>query len=272
VVPLPGGERVHLTTPAAHRLLSRLYWEGPTSHEPIAARTWWCLAGDARLVADIGAFAGYYALLASRAAPTATIHAFEPLAEAADLLAASVAASHASVHVHRLALGAGVGSTPLHVPAAPSNPVPTISSTSDAIEPTDPRTPPRQARRVPMTTLNRLFPRQRVDLLKLDVEGAELDVLRGGQHVIAACTPDIVMEVHVDRPDPPAAVSWLVDRGYRIFDLTSAGPRPLEGALAAMHNQRRSATRRYGEILASTRTDEELSDLAARVTATNWPA
>lgn len=269
-VPLPSGGGVHLTTPTAHRLLSRLYWEGPASYEPITARTWWCLCRGAVQVVDVGAYVGYYALLARRAAPATMVDAFEPLAAAADLLASAAAASCATIRVHRVAVGSAVGSTRLHVPAAPSNPVPTISTVTRLDGPAEPPMPP-LVHTVPMTTLDAEFAAQRVDLLKLDAEGAELDILCGGQQVIASYTPDIVMEVTLDDVDPPPAVSWLIDRGYRIFDLTDAGPRLLHGPLTAMRNQRRSATHRYGEILASTRTDHQLSDLAARVTALTWP-
>lgn len=269
IVPLPDGDGVHLTTPRAHRALARLYWEGPASYEPITARTWWCLCRDAARVADVGAYVGYYALLASRAAPTATIHAFEPLPEAADLLASAVAASHASVRLHRVALGSAVGSAVLYVPAAPSNPVPTISSLRGPVGQTPPETP-LQRREALVTTLDTVLAGHRVDVVKLDVEGAELDVLLGGRNVIATCMPDIIMELVVDAGDPPA-VSWLIDRGYRIFDLTSAGPRLLHGPLVALRNQRRSATHRYGEILASARSDDDMADLAARVATTAWP-
>ena len=42
---------------------------------------------------DVGAYVGYYALLASQAAPTAVIDAFEPLAAAADLFTATARSS-----------------------------------------------------------------------------------------------------------------------------------------------------------------------------------
>jgi FkbM family methyltransferase len=55
----------------------------------------------------------------------------------------------------------------------------------------------------------------RCDLIKVDVEGMELDVLEGGRETIARCMP--VLCVEDDRPDKvPALVAWLVAAGYSV--------------------------------------------------------
>lgn len=66
-------------------------------------------------------------------------------------------------------------------------------------------------------------------VIKIDVEGAELAVLEGGQGLLARAHPTLVIE-HVPAAaalygDPPAAVWDLLDGlGYRIFSLTGEGP------------------------------------------------
>lgn len=56
----------------------------------------------------------------------------------------------------------------------------------------------------------------RCDLIKVDVEGMELDVLEGARRTIEGHMPALCVED--DRPDlVPKLVAWLWDAGYEIF-------------------------------------------------------
>ena len=55
---------------------------------------------------------------------------------------------------------------------------------------------------------------RRIDFLKVDVEGMELQVLRGFQRTIAACRPPIFMEV--DHLNNPALLAWADEAGYEV--------------------------------------------------------
>jgi FkbM family methyltransferase len=57
------------------------------------------------------------------------------------------------------------------------------------------------------------FPRARPDLLKVDVEGMEMQVLAGLEALIARARPVLMVEVHHDNRDAFAA--WSGQRGYR---------------------------------------------------------
>ncbi|MEO6918281.1 MAG: FkbM family methyltransferase [Collimonas sp.] len=67
---------------------------------------------------------------------------------------------------------------------------------------------------VPMVTLDSLG-LERLDLVKLDVEGMELDVLRGARSVIEKCRPAMIIEVL--KSDPAAIEAFLKELGYRLF-------------------------------------------------------
>ncbi|HWE34123.1 MAG TPA: FkbM family methyltransferase [Solirubrobacteraceae bacterium] len=61
-------------------------------------------------------------------------------------------------------------------------------------------------------------------LIKIDVEGAELEVLRGGAGTLTAHTPTVAFE-HDNRADSAAIYDLLaVDVGLRIFDFDGDGP------------------------------------------------
>ncbi len=69
----------------------------------------------------------------------------------------------------------------------------------------------------------------RPDLIKIDVEGAELDVLRGASGLLASARPPIVFE-HVAAAGelyghaPGELWDLLAQAGYRIFSVTGEGP------------------------------------------------
>ena len=72
-------------------------------------------------------------------------------------------------------------------------------------------------RNAPCLTLDQ-FELADVDYIKIDVEGFERKVLRGGEHTIAACRPVIVIEQNeVTLPDenPLAAKAWLESQNYK---------------------------------------------------------
>ncbi|HNB59890.1 MAG TPA: FkbM family methyltransferase, partial [Phycisphaerales bacterium] len=69
--------------------------------------------------------------------------------------------------------------------------------------------------RVPVTTIDRLeLPR--CHLLKIDVEGMELEVLRGATQTLARLRPLLYLEN--DRPEnSPPLIEFLLNAGYRLY-------------------------------------------------------
>jgi FkbM family methyltransferase len=81
---------------------------------------------------------------------------------------------------------------------------------------------------VPLRRLDELV-KEPVDMLKIDVEGAELGVLRGAEHLIANSRPVIMFESGPGEQmySQSALWEWLSERRYEIFTpdrLAHAGP------------------------------------------------
>jgi FkbM family methyltransferase len=77
---------------------------------------------------------------------------------------------------------------------------------------------------------------QRIDLIKIDVEGLEMQVLRGMREFIVAHRPVIFCEIfggEQSNPDPESTVQFCVSLGYDAFVLSGAQLIP-----AATHNDR----------------------------------
>jgi FkbM family methyltransferase len=73
-------------------------------------------------------------------------------------------------------------------------------------------------------------------LVKLDVQGYELEVLSGAERVLEQGEL-IVLEAHLLRGEPPLpmlheVVAWMVERDWRPYELADVLRRPLDGAMA----------------------------------------
>jgi FkbM family methyltransferase len=139
-------------------------------------------AGEGDVVVDVGANVGVYTL--RQALRGARVYAFEPDPDAFRRLERNVAANRPPGHVEifGLALGASPGRASLARSGA------TVLT----------RVLPDAEGEVDVATLDQVVGRlglSAVDLLKLDVEGSEAEVLRGGIEALAV-TRRVVMEYH----------------------------------------------------------------------------
>ena len=138
------------------------------------------------IMVDAGAHVGLVAVPAAALVPGGRVHALEPVPATADLLAVN-AAGHPAVTVHRIALSDHEGEAAMDADAAFS----AGSSIAAA-----------GALRVPVRTLDAWAEDVglgRLDVLKLDVEGAEVAALRGARRTLARLRPALIVECN-----PPA--------------------------------------------------------------------
>ncbi len=173
--------------------------------------------------ADAGANLGIYALWAARrVGPAGRVHAFEPVAGPRNRLSRNAALnSFENVEVEAAALGATPGRVILYQQEGSS--AHTSRYAADRSGPLE----------VPATTLDAYFAARRPpDLVKLHVEGMELQVLRGARELLRGeRAPAVVFEA---RPAELAAAGTcyaellgaLAEAGYRAFALGGRGLAP----------------------------------------------
>lgn len=153
---------------------------------PHVAADAWCF--------DVGANIGLYSLGLSALAPRGRVLAFEPSPGSAEFLTTNVRRNHVdNVEVFVTAVADHEGTIAFHdVPFFTAGSFTAEEGSwlgSDAVGST--------LVRVPCTTLDAFVEDhavERVDVLKIDVEGAELAVLEGGVETLAAHRPTVVME------------------------------------------------------------------------------
>jgi FkbM family methyltransferase len=157
------------------------------------------------VVVDVGANIGDFALNAALRCPAGRVIAVEPVAEHMRILGDHVQLNrmHQVTCVHR-AIGGEEGTVAIAIDGAQSR----VYSSEHGAE------------QVLQTTLSTLMKEQRlsrIDLLKLDCEGAEWDILQAAEGVLPRIR-QICMEYHCQRGwTPERLAAWLRDRGYRVW-------------------------------------------------------
>ncbi|GLI91278.1 FkbM family methyltransferase [Methylocystis echinoides] len=150
------------------------------------------LARGARTVFDIGANIGWHSLHIAQQEPKARVYAFEPVPTTHARLRSNLARNDAGARVTAIADGLSdrEGVFDMFVPATSGSPAASLNELHPAEG--SHRTPCR------FTTLDDFVRAQGVetlDLLKCDVEGAELRVLAGGKTTLARFRPALIIEL-----------------------------------------------------------------------------
>ena len=176
---------------------------------------------------DVGAAGGAHLLvMARRVGPGGRVLGFEPRPRshrALDWLVRRTGYGD-RVSVHSIALSDTEGSQLLRVPVVPTR-AHFRGSTRDPAGDAAFASLPHREVRVPTTTLDRIVEEQglsRVDVLKCDVEGAELLVLAGAREVLRRHRPAVVLEAddaHQAREDATAGdvLAEVRAHDYRVY-------------------------------------------------------
>jgi FkbM family methyltransferase len=179
------------------------------------------------VVIDVGAYVGEWTRSFKCIFPSASVLMVEPQPGHLDRLRAVVGAFN-GVELAPVLLGAQERrNVPFHMCQSASS-VLTESARQTVVSTIS----------VPMTTLdkfteNTIFARP--DFLKLDVQGYELEVLRGGELPLASAEA-VLMEVNLlgildGAPLFHEASQFMSERGFQVYDICTFFRRPYDGAL-----------------------------------------
>lgn len=177
---------------------------------------------------DVGAHVGQYSILgSSRVGPNGEVHAFEPDPDTFRRLTRNILLNRSTnVRTNQLALADTEGDGLLYLSSV-------ANVGGNSLQPFEGKSGAAGSTSVSITTLDRYVDAQRlsrIDLLKLDVEGAELLALRGGEHALSTCRPLILVEFSAFSMAFGYSVDelehYLVSLGYMLY-MISAPPLPL---------------------------------------------
>lgn len=138
--------------------------------------------GPGKMFLDVGANIGYFSLLAAHF--QAEVIAVEPNPVCVEKLNANIARNKAIIELHQMAIGQSPSEAWLHTDRDDNlggGSVSPVHSAGNAIK-------------VPVDTLDHIVKGRKIDLIKMDIEGAEVQALLGARQTLADCKA-VVCEV-----------------------------------------------------------------------------
>jgi len=182
------------------------------------------LLSSKKLVVDVGANIGLYSYFLSKSGKD--IEAFEPLPECANAINAY---RSPCIRVHNVALSSMPGTLELYTPIINGVPYPGNSSFTAV-------TGPHESREVSVHTLDQ-YNYENVCLIKIDVEGHELDVLKGATQTLLRERPVLLIEIEQRHLKIPMAevFAYVVEQKYNGFFLFSGSLSPLSNFVYEIH-------------------------------------
>lgn len=183
-------------------------------------------SADIKVIYDIGAHVGTWSLLAKAIFPSAEIHAFEPLLQNRGEFLRHFGGG-TNTTLHSVALGSSNGSANFHL---------TNTVNSSSVLPLVAGANPFGLKEVGQTSVEirrlddyRAAQRLKLpDIVKLDVQGYELEALKGGAQCLRAAKAVIVevsfVEIYQGQPLFADVVRYMADEGFRLHALSVATP------------------------------------------------
>lgn len=174
------------------------------------------LVQPGQTVADIGANVGIMTLLLSKlVGVSGKVHAFEPNPYLSDLLQETLRRNAVlNTILYEMGLGSTTGEMELSVPKGNLGMGSLIRASLGDND---------QIYRVPINTLDQVCNKNcdRLDLIKIDVEGFEHQVFEGGRSTFSRFRPVVVLEENQlrNKCDLPGSISFLLERDYRFVGI-----------------------------------------------------
>jgi FkbM family methyltransferase len=209
--PIPWLEGLQVVISPGEQISQAVYVSG--LYEPCTASVLRRILGPGMTFVDVGANVGLFSMLASRwVGPTGRVFSFEPSRREYDRLRDHVDRNAlTNVESFRAAACDVDGTVVLHVADARHSGLNTLQPTfmyDDVREASQERVP---AVRIDSVLMTR--PDLRVDVMKIDVEGAEAAVLAGASRILTRDKPALILEVTT--PEAAAAFEGsLTSLGY----------------------------------------------------------
>ncbi len=215
---IPHGYRMYLDVDESPMMRDRSH--GLYESEKVEAFRCFLSPGDS--VVDAGVNKGYFSLLAARlVGPAGTVFAFEPHPENCKWFLKSVAANgYRHVNLVRAALGATNGVTELYLGE---------KSGWHSLKQNSENQPSLNVNILQLDDALARMGNPRIKLIKIDVEGAELEVLRGALSTLANTSPLVLLvDLHHSRGLRHSEIhSLLTQQGFSLVEISAPFDRPI---------------------------------------------
>jgi FkbM family methyltransferase len=193
------------------------FWNGANAYEPMSLKCWQALAKSSSVIFDVGSYSGVYSIAAASQNSKSKVFSFEALDTVySRLLINKIANMLGNLEVHHLAVSDVEGFVEFNVYAGDS-----VLSTGSSILSKQTGRTVYQKKQVQSISLDALMSKlnvSRLDLMKIDAEGAEHLIFKGGRETLKKHMPDIVCEF-LKGAETEGIESMLSGMGYRFFQI-----------------------------------------------------
>jgi FkbM family methyltransferase len=213
---------------AAMRTLVELVWRMQLRSGDLTAALTDHFAGDGTTVVDVGASWGLFSYhLARLVGGSGMVFSYEPHPVNKPVLE-KLAKARPNVRFRPAAVSDLSGSADLQVPVFGSRHVTAQSSIAHGFD--GQRGVRVEKVTVPTVRLDDEIGERRVDLVKIDVEGYEMSVLRGASVTLRKYLPPMLIEIEQRHLDCPIneVFAEIDDLGYALYFIDGAALRPIE--------------------------------------------
>ncbi len=177
---------------AADDLVAMQYhWFGKNGYERETVKLWEDLCAKASCVLDIGGYTGMMSVVAALASNNSKVHYFEPMERIVERAQINFRSNKVNnrIIIHNIAVSDVDEEKTINL-YRPENFLGTGSSLTEK-----PNKDVVTATRVRARCLDPMFTDEKVDVIKLDVEGHELQALRGMMNVLVRDKPQMIIEI-----------------------------------------------------------------------------
>jgi FkbM family methyltransferase len=203
-------------------------------HETKDLRCFSQLAKHSSCIFDIGANTGIYSILSSLINPAASIYSFEPFSSNVERLKKNISLNKTNnIKIVTTALGDKEDIINFTVPEGDN-----ISDTSSAIDGFSEHTYGGSLKwktiQVPQTSLDKFVSENYltgIDLIKIDVEGYEMMVFKGGINTFQNFNPVIQCEIFVNEERKNFFNNFIKESGYTVYTIIGEGILRLDDGL-----------------------------------------
>lgn len=208
---------------------NNLFWSGLTAYEPTSIEAWKVLSKQADTVIDGGANTGLYSLVAGAASQgRAKVIAFEPVDFIFSRLADNVNINHFDIKPVCAALSKYDSLQKLYITAGDH---PVNCSLENAAE-NEIGTRVAEVRTFSLDSYALQAGLEKIDLIKLDLEGHEPKALGGATRILSRSKPTILIEVNTEETgkkiqeilDEYSYSYYLIDEGYGLVKTAFLSP------------------------------------------------
>lgn len=202
---------------------SHIFWKGFYARNILALLNRLLDHSDMVLF-DVGANEGEETVFSAKRIPEGQVFAFEPNPSVRSRLVQNVALNgFHNVSIQSIGLDSQPGTRVLYGPSERSGDG-TVNEGQGTIYPREGVDTP--LGQITLSTLDMFVAEHnvpRVDLIKIDVEGAELNVLKGGDRVLIEHRPKLIVEVWENADRSMDLLHYIIGKEYAVFNIASDG-------------------------------------------------